>query len=246
MARLMEAAADRIAPWRGADGRILLLEGAALIAAGIYLLADGERGEFILGLVVAIALAIDGIRQWIIGFRRLEQGRSRELTIIRGAVGIITGGLILALSILQQITVIGIRVAVGVGGLVYGVLGLVLVAPYLRKRQARWTATAFDVLLILVSILLLFRSATNDRITGLLTVTAWLIIGTGLVIVLVGLARLAMLRGRSDESSESAAAAAESEADATASPSAPPHADAPRPAPPPTDEPPPVGGLPPG
>ena len=189
MVRVLDAAANRIAPWREADWRVLIVEGAVLILAGVYLIADGERAEFILGLVVAAALLIDGIRQWLLGMRHLQRGRSRDLTLIRGAVGIVTGALVLTLSVLQQITVVGIRIAIGVGGLAYGLIGLALGIPALRSRQPNWTAAVFDVLLIVVSILLLYRVATGDSIVGLLTVTSWLVIGTGIAVVAVGVAR---------------------------------------------------------
>ena len=200
MTRVMDAAADRVAPWRGADWRIVIIEGVALIAAGIYLLADGQRGEFILGVVVAAALLVDGVRQGILGFRRLERGRPRELTLIRGAVGVVAGGFVLGLTVLQQITVVGVRIAIGVGGLVYGLLGLTVVAPHIRARQANWTAIAFDVLLVVLSVLLLFRAATGDTLTNLLAVIAWIVIGTGTVITLVGLARHMMARSKVDRS----------------------------------------------
>ena len=189
MSHLVDSAADRIAPWRNADWRILIGEGFVLIVAGGYLLVDGERAEFILGLVVGAALLLDGIRQWLLGFRRLALGRTRDLTLTRGAIGIVTGGLVLGLSLLGQITVVGIRIAIGVGGLAYGLMGLVLTVPAIRSRQLSWTAAVFDVLLALVAVLLLYRVATNDSIAGLLAVTSWLIVGTGIAIGLLGVLR---------------------------------------------------------
>lgn len=189
MTRVLDATADRIAPWRRADWRVLVVEGVALVVAGGYLLVDGERAEFILGLVVGAALFIDGVRQWVLGFRRLANGRVRDLTLIRGAVGIVTGSLIVALSILQQITVVGIRIAVGVGGLAYGIVGLLLQVPLIRSRRANWTAAALDVLLVALAVLLFYRVATADSIAGLLSVTSWLIIVTGIVIGAVGVFR---------------------------------------------------------
>lgn len=203
MARLMDAAANRVAPWRGADWRVLIVEGAALIVAGGYLLADTERAEFLLGLAVGTALLIDGARQWFLGFRRLERGRPRDVTLIRGSVGIVTGGLVLALSIFQQITVVGIRIAIGVGGLAYGVLGLVLAAPAIRGRTASWTAVVFDVLLIAISFLLLYRVATGDSIAGLLGLTAWLTIGSGVVIGIVGFRQRLMSQSTAGTSAQS-------------------------------------------
>ena len=58
MAHVMDAAADRIAPWRRADWRIDVGEGLVLILAGVYLLADGQRAEFILGKYAGLLLTL--------------------------------------------------------------------------------------------------------------------------------------------------------------------------------------------
>ena len=187
MASMIGSAARRIAPWRSADWRVLVIEGILLIAAGIYLLADGTRAESLLGVLVGAALFVDGLRQWALG-RRLA-GRPRDLTLVRGAVGIAAGGLVVLLSALQQITVVGVRIGVGLGGLVYGVIGLLLLVPAVRRREASWSAPVFDILLIAIAILLLYRVATADTIEGLLTVASWLIIAFGGVVVLFGLFR---------------------------------------------------------
>ena len=84
---------------------------------------------------------------------------------------------------------VGVRIAIGIGGLAYGALGLVLGLPAIRNRQPNWTAAVFDLLLILVSLLLLYRVATGDTIAGLLAVTSWLVIGSGIAIVAVGVVR---------------------------------------------------------
>ncbi len=189
MTRVIDAAAGRIAPWRRADRRVLLVEGLVLVLAGGYLLIDGERAEFILGLIVGAALLIDGLRQWILGFRHLEHGRKRDLALIRGSVGIVTGGLVLLLSLLQQITVVGVRLAIGLGGLGYGILGLLLVVPDVRGRQANWTAAAIDAFLVVLALLLFYRVATADSISGLLAVTSWMVIASGILIGAVGIAR---------------------------------------------------------
>jgi membrane-associated phospholipid phosphatase/uncharacterized membrane protein HdeD (DUF308 family) len=185
MARVMDGATKRIVPRREADWRVLIGKGAVLVLAGVYLLADGHRAEFTLGLVAGTALLIDGIRR-VLGSRDLT-GRSRDLTLVRGVVGVATGGLVVALSILQQMTVVGIRIGIGVGGLAYGLLGLALAAAAIRGRQ--WAALVLDVLVVVLSILLLYRVATADSIRGLLAVTAWLVIGSGIAIGLVGVMR---------------------------------------------------------
>jgi uncharacterized membrane protein HdeD (DUF308 family) len=189
MTGLVTRTADRIAPWRDADWRVLILEGILLAFGGAYLLVDGERAEFVLGLIVGAALVIDGIRQWYLGFRRLDRGRLRDLTLIRGAVGVVVGLLVIGLSIARQITVVGIRGTLGAGALAYGLLGLTIAASSIRARRASWTSVGFDVLLVVVGILLLYRVATSDSISILLEVTAWVIVGSGIALVAVGALR---------------------------------------------------------
>lgn len=186
MARVIDGATDRIVPRREADWRLLLGTGAVLILAGVYLLADGQRAEFILGLIAGTALLIDGIRRLALGSRGLT-GRSRDLTLIRGVVGVTTGGLVIALSVLQQITLVGIRLGIGVGGLAHGLLGLAPAAPAIRGRL--WAAMVLDVLVVVLSTLLLYRVATADTSRGLLAVTSCLLIGSGIAVGLVGLMR---------------------------------------------------------
>src|SRR5664280_2610530 len=182
MTRIVNLAADRVAPWRGADWRVLIAEGILLVLGGVYLLIDGQRAEFVLGLVV-------GLRQWYHGFRRLSRGRPRDLTLIRGSVGIVVGIVVIGLSISQQITVVGIRSTLGVGGLAYGLLGLAIATPTIRQRQASWTSVGFDVLLVAVGLLLLYLVATSASISVLLAVIGWLVVGAGLGAVAVGLIR---------------------------------------------------------
>ena len=189
MSRIANLAADRIAPWRGADWRVLIAEGALLALGGGYLLLDGQRAEFILGLVVGAALVVDGLRQWYLGFGRLPRGRLHDFTLIRGAVGIVVGTLVVGLSIAQQITVVGVRSALGVGCLAYGLLGLSIAAPTIRQHQGSRTSIGFDVLLVVVGLLLLYRVATSDSISILLAVTGWLIVGSGLTIIAVAFFR---------------------------------------------------------
>jgi uncharacterized membrane protein HdeD (DUF308 family) len=189
MTGLVNRTADRIAPWRDADWRVLILEGVLLAFGGAYLLVDGERAEFVLGLIVGAALVVDGVRQWYLGFRRLDRGRIRDLTLIRGAVGVVVGLLVIGLSIARQITVVGIRGTLGAGALAYGLLGLTIAVPSIRARRASWTSVGFDVLLVVVGILLLYRVATSDSISILLAATGWIIVGSGIALGAVGVLR---------------------------------------------------------
>jgi uncharacterized membrane protein HdeD (DUF308 family) len=189
IAGLLDSARERIAPWRSAGWPILIVEGVLLVLAGIYFLADGQRAEYILGAIVSVALIVDGVRQLALGFRSLKNGLARDLTLIRGAVGLLVGIFVLAFSSAGALTVVGIRTALGLGVLIYGLLGLWIASPAARRRESSWTSTAFDFLLIALGLLLLYRVLTSDSIALLLGVIGWLVIVFGALLVLAGLVR---------------------------------------------------------
>jgi len=85
MAHVMDAGADRIVPWRRADWRIDVGEGLVLILAGVYLLADGQRAEFILGLTLYRVATADSIAGLVVATSWLVIGAG----IVIGAVGVV-------------------------------------------------------------------------------------------------------------------------------------------------------------
>jgi uncharacterized membrane protein HdeD (DUF308 family) len=162
--------------------------GLLLILAGIYFLADGERAEFILGATISAALILDGARLCLSGFT-LRRSQLRDLTLVRGAIGIVVGLPVIALSATGQITVVGIRAVLGVGVLAYGLLGLWITRPSETGRDARWVPAGLDLLMIALGLLLIYRVVTSDSISLLLGVIGWLAIGSGVAYITVGLVR---------------------------------------------------------
>ena len=162
--------------------------GLLLILAGIYFLADGERAEFILGATISVALLLDGVRLWRVGFA-LKRSQLRDLTLVRGVIGIVVGLTVIALSVTGQITVVGIRAVLGVGLLACGLLSLWITRPSERARDTHWVSAGLDLLMIALGLLLIYRVVTSDSISMLLGVIGWLVIGSGVAFIAVGLVR---------------------------------------------------------
>jgi uncharacterized membrane protein HdeD (DUF308 family) len=162
--------------------------GLLLILAGIYFLADGQRAEFILGATISAALILDGGRQCLFGFT-LKRSQLRDLTLVRGAIGIVVGLPVIALSVTQQITVVGIRAVLGIGVLAYGLLGLWITRPSETAHDAHWWPAGLDLLMVALGLLLIYRVITSDSISLLLGVIGWLAIGSGVAYIAAGLGR---------------------------------------------------------
>ena len=162
--------------------------GLLLIVAGIYFLADGERAEFILGATVSAALIVDGVRLCLIGFN-ISRSQLRDLTIIRGVIGIVVGLPVIALSVTSQITVVGIRAVLGFGIVACGLLSLWIARPSEMVRESHWVAAGLDLLMVAVGLLLIYRVITADSISPLLGVIGWLVVGSGVAFIILGLVR---------------------------------------------------------
>jgi hypothetical protein len=187
MTRTIDAVVARVHPFR-ANWIVAMAIGLLLILAGIYFLADGERAEFILGATIAAVLILDGVRLWRVG-RTLKRSQLRDLTLVRGTIGIVVGLPVIGLSATQQITVVGIRAVLGLGLLAYGLLSLWITRPSERARDARWVSAGLDLLMVALGLLLIYRVVTSDSISVLLGVIAWLVIGSGVAFIAVGLVR---------------------------------------------------------
>ncbi len=187
MTQIGDAVLARVSPFR-ASWIVAVAIGLLLILAGIYFLTDGERAEFILGATISAALILDGVRLWRVGFS-LKRSQLRDLTLVRGAIGIVVGLPVIALSATGQITVVGVRAVLGVGLLAYGLLGLWITRPSEKARDARWVSAGLDLLMVALGLLLVYRVVTSDSISILLGVIGWLVIGSGVAFITLGLAR---------------------------------------------------------
>ena len=184
---MLDAVVSRVGPLR-ASWTVAIVVGLLLILAGILFLADGERAEFTLGASIAAALALDGVRLWRVGFT-LKRSQLRDLTLVRGAIGIVVGIPVIALSATGQITVVGIRAVLGFDLLAYGLLGLWITRPSERARESHWVPASLDLLMVALGCLLIYCVVTSSSISLLLGAIGWVGIGSGVAFITVGLVR---------------------------------------------------------
>ena len=184
---MLDAVVSRVSPLR-LNWIAAMAIGLLLMVAGIYFLADGERAEFILGATVSAALIVDGVRLCLVGFH-VSRSQLRDLTIIRGVVGIVVGLPVIALSVTSQITVVGIRAVLGFGIVACGLLSLWITRPSEMVRESHWVAAGLDLLMVAVGLLLIYRVIMSDSISPLLGLIGWLVIGSGVAFIMLGLVR---------------------------------------------------------
>jgi len=184
---MIDAVVSRVSPLR-ANWIVAMAIGLLLVLAGIYFLADGERAEFILGATISVALILDGLRLWRVGLT-LRRSQLRDMTLVQGAIGIVVGLPVIALSVTGQITVVGVRAVLGTGILVYGLLGLWIAKPSETVGESHWVSAGLDLLMVAIGLLLIYRVVRSDSISLLLGVIGWLVIGSGVAFIAVGLVR---------------------------------------------------------
>jgi len=102
---------------------LVLIEGLVAIGLGLYMLVDQKNATVYLGLVIAAYLAISGLLQTIKGSVHWN-APGGKIDLSRGLVGLIGGGAILLLYFLDTLSLeMGVTI-LGVGLIVYGLLGL--------------------------------------------------------------------------------------------------------------------------
>jgi len=102
---------------------LVLIEGLIAIGLGLYMLIDQTHASVYLGLVIAAYLVISGLVQTIKGATH-RNAPGGKVDLIRGLVGLIGGGLILILYFFKALTLeMGVTI-LGIGLIVYGLLGL--------------------------------------------------------------------------------------------------------------------------
>lgn len=154
----MTDGAKQAAPWRkGIPWGIVLAEGIVLVAVGLFLLFAQATALALAGHIFAIAIGVTGGIQLYGALKAKQEGRLGELNIIRGAIGLGVGALILVLFISNIMTLQAGRIILGLGALAFGGIGLYL--TYLtRASGVRIGPTISNAFWVLVGILLLIAA----------------------------------------------------------------------------------------
>lgn len=76
---------------------LALIQGLVALGAGLFLLVDPTSARFLVGLLAAVYLLVTGLIYTVRGIIARRPGKS-SLLLIRGIVGLIFGGLLLAMA----------------------------------------------------------------------------------------------------------------------------------------------------
>ena len=175
----LTSSAKGVLPWRkGVAWWVVLLQGLALLALGLYMFFAHPTTAVILGWVVALSLLASGVLSLYLSLQATERTPVRQWTLIHGAVGVAAG----LLAIVIQFVSPGAALAVlGLGCLAYGGVGLYLLVDknLTPLRRLSFIGTLFYLVLgalITLHVLGVGTLATVLQIVSLMLITAGIIL----------------------------------------------------------------------
>lgn len=187
--------ARQLAPWRSSlPWWVAVIEGAIIAIIGLLIILDPGTANVRVALVLSLALLISGFFQFL-DLNRQRAPESVDGTMgARAGIGIFAGLVLILLTLGDLLTVNGGLVILGLGSLLYGLLGFFLVFNSLGAQ--RRVALIETLLYTSVGVMVfygLFGGAA--QITTAITVLGWLALLGGSGIALFGFLR----RGHDDE-----------------------------------------------
>lgn len=187
--------AKQLAPWRSSlPWWVAFLEGIIIAIIGLLIILDPNKANVRLSLILSLALFVSGF------FQFLDLNRSRAPENVdgtmgaRAGVGMFAGLVALVLWYLDQLTVQGGLIILGLGSLIYGVLGFFLVFNSVGAQ--RRVAIVESLLYVAVGALALYALFGGaDEIASVVSILGWIALIAGSAIAVFGFLR----RGHDDE-----------------------------------------------
>lgn len=177
-------AAKGALPWRkGIAWWVVLLEGVALLALGLYVFFAKPATAVILGWVVALSLLASGALSLYFSLQTTERTPVRQWTLIHGAVGVAAG----LLAIIVQFFSPGAALTVlGLGCLAYGGVGLyMLLDKHLTAlRRLSFISTIFYLAL---GALIVLHALGVSTLATILQIVSLLLIAAGIILLFWGI-----------------------------------------------------------
>lgn len=177
-------AAKGALPWRkGIAWWVVLLEGVALLALGLYMLFAKPTTVIILGWIVALSLLASGGLSLYLSLQATERTPVRQWTLIHGAVGVAAG----LLAILVQFFSPGAALTVlGLGCLAYGGVGLYMLLEknLTALRRLSFISTIFYLVLAALILLHVLGAGTP---TSILQIISLLLTAAGVILIFWGI-----------------------------------------------------------
>ena len=177
-------AAKGAVPWRkGIAWWVVLLEGLALLALGLYMFFAKSTTAVILGWVVALSLLASGALSLYLSLQTAERTLVRQWTLIHGAVGVAAG----LLAIIVQLFSPGAALTVlGLGCLAYGGVGLYLLLDKNLTALRRLSFISTIFYLVLGGLIVLHALGLGTLVTTL-QIVSLLLIAAGIILLFWGI-----------------------------------------------------------
>ncbi len=167
-------------PWRkGVAWWVVLLEGVALLALGLYVFFAKPTTAVVLGWVVALSLLASGALSLYLSLQATEQTPVRQWTLIHGVVGVAAG----LLAILIQFVSPGAALTVlGLGCLAYGGVGLYMLLDknLTAMRRLSFITTIFYLVL---GVLIVLHALGVGTLATVLQLISLLLIAAGIILL---------------------------------------------------------------
>lgn len=172
------------APWRkGIPWGIVLAEGIVLLAVGLFLLFAPKQSGRIVGQILAIVLGVTGAIQLIAALRQKQEGQLGLLNMVRSAIGLGVGAIILLLLLLDALSFQAGQIILGLGSLAYGAIGLYLVYLTWESSRRPWPVVANSLWVLLGALLLLGALGAGLYLLVVQVVNLLLLLGGAFLIV---------------------------------------------------------------
>ncbi len=172
---------------------LALIQGLVALGAGLFLLIDPTAATFLVGLLAAVYLLVTGLLYTVRGIIARRPGKS-SLLLIRGIIGLIFGGILLAMAVFNIGSLSLGYTILAIGLVVFGAMGLF---QSLVKREGKafaWGPVIVSGALLVWGLIILFaRSSINIP-----AVSGWILVIIGVVIIAY------TILGRKDPASEAA------------------------------------------
>jgi uncharacterized membrane protein HdeD (DUF308 family) len=167
-------------PWRkGVAWWVVLLQGVALLALGLYVFFAQPTTAVILGWVVALSLLASGALSLYLSLQATERTPVRQWTLIHGAVGVAAG----LLAILIQFASPGAALTVlGLGCLAYGGVGLYMLLDKNLTAMRRLSFITTIFYLVLGALIVLHALGVGTLAT-VLQLISLLLIAAGVILL---------------------------------------------------------------
>jgi uncharacterized membrane protein HdeD (DUF308 family) len=162
---------------------LVLIEGIGLLALGLYMFVAPVKSRVLLAEILAASLGITGAVQLIALLRAKEKGPLATLGIVRGAVGLAVGVIILLMLLLDARSIDVGRAVLGLGSLAYGGIGLYILYKT-HETRAQLAAIVNSSFFVFVGLIMLIDLLGGNVFATMTTAINFVLLLVGAFLIL--------------------------------------------------------------